>query len=342
VVQQNGSMTIRVGVIGAGNIGTSHARDLAWRVAGSRVTALYDADEARAVELATEVGATALPSYEEVVASDDVDAVLIASPDTFHAEQALVCLAAGKPVLCEKPLAPVEADARAVVDAEAALGRQLIMMGFMRRFDPGYAELKDVLGPDGIGEPLIVRNAHRNETAPYGLDSALSITNAAIHEIDINRWLLGEEYAWVEVLTGRSGPLTPEGQHDPLFILLQTTGGVIVEVEMFVQSQLGYEVTCHVSGGLGAAEMGDGAYVTTAQARRRGHEVPQLWLGRFQDAYRLQLQGWITHLVSGGPMPGASAWDGYVGSVVANRAVESLRTGERVPISLPERPGLYA
>jgi myo-inositol 2-dehydrogenase/D-chiro-inositol 1-dehydrogenase len=335
-------MTIRVGVIGTGNIGTSHARDLATRVAGAQVTALYDFDAARAAELAPELGAVAVPTYEDVIESDLVDAVLIASPDQFHAEQALACLAAGKPTLCEKPLAPVEADAKAVMDAEVALGRRLIMMGFMRRFDPGYEELKGQLGPDGIGDPLIVRNAHRNEVAPYGLDSALSITNAAIHEIDINRWLIDDEYAWVQVLAGRSGPLTPPDQHDPLFILLQTRQGTIVEVEMYVQSQIGYEVSCDITGGLGIANMTNGRYVSTAKARHRGEELPAQWLGRFQEAYRLQLQGWITHLTDGGPVPGASTWDGYVGSLVANRAIESYRSGERVAIELPPMPALYA
>jgi myo-inositol 2-dehydrogenase/D-chiro-inositol 1-dehydrogenase len=334
-------MTIRVGLIGAGNIGTSHARDLAHRVAGSTVSVIYDFDEARAQQLAAELGARAVTSYQAVIDADDVDAVLIASPDQFHSEQALACLAAGKPTLCEKPLAPLEDDARRVLDAEVTIGRRLIMMGFMRRFDPGYVELKAAMGPEGIGDPLIIRNSHRNEIAPYGLDSALSITNAAIHEIDINRWLCDDEYAWVEVLTGRNGPLTPEGQHDPLFLLLKTTAGTIIDVEMFVQSQLGYEVTCAVTGAMGAAEMGDGAYVTASRALHRGHDLPQQWLGRFQEAYRLQLQAWITHLLDGGPMPGASTWDGYVGAVVSSRAVESLRSGERVAITLPPRPGLY-
>ncbi len=339
--RQNAPMTIRVGLIGAGNIGTSHARDLSSRVAGSTVSVIYDFDETRARELAAELDARAVSSYHDVVCSDDVDAVLIASPDQFHAEQALTCLAAGKPTLCEKPLSPSEADARRVLDAEVSLGRRLIMMGFMRRFDPGYVELKDGLGAGGIGDPLIIRNSHRNETAPYGLDSELSITNAAIHEIDINRWLTDDEYAWVEVLTGRNGPLTPEGQHDPLFILLKTTQGTIIDIEMYVQSQLGYEVTCAVTGGSGAAEMADGAYVTMSRALHRGHDLPHQWLGRFQEAYRLQLQAWITHLVDGGPLPGASTWDGYVGAVVANRAIESLRSGQRVQVVLPARPALY-
>lgn len=340
-MHQNGGMTIRVGLIGAGNIGTSHARDLELRVAGAEVSVIYDFDGVRAAELAQEIDARAVTGYEAVIDAEDVDAVLVASPDHFHAEQALACLAAGKPTLCEKPLAPTEAEARSVLDAEVALGRRLIMMGFMRRFDPGYLELKGQFGPDGIGDPLIIRNSHRNEIAPYGLDSALSITNSAIHEIDINRWLTDDEYAWVEVIAGRSGPLTPEGQYDPLFLLLQTRAGTIVDIEMYVQSQLGYEVACSVTGGTGVADMADGSYVTTAKALHRGHGLPKQWLGRFQDAYRLQLQGWITHLEKGSPMPGASTWDGFVDAVVATRAVESLRSGERVPVVLPEMPALY-
>lgn len=335
-------MTIRVGVIGAGNIGTSHAQDLANRVAGSTVSVIYDFDQARSAALAREVGARSVSDYQELIQADDVDAVLIASPDHVHAEQALACIAAAKPTLCEKPLAPNEVDARAVLDAEVAHGSQLIMMGFMRRFDPGYVELKSQFGPDGIGEPLILRNCHRNQIAPYGLDSELSLSNAVIHEIDINRWLTDDEYTWVEVMTPRPGPLTPEDQHDPLFVLMRTRQGAIVEVEMFVQSQLGYEVTCSVTGEVGIAEMADGRYVTTAKARHKGHDLPELWLGRFQDAYRLQLQGWIDYLIKGGPMPGANAWDGYVGAVVSTRAVESLRSGDRVAINLPPKPPLYS
>jgi myo-inositol 2-dehydrogenase/D-chiro-inositol 1-dehydrogenase len=335
-------MTVRVGVIGAGNIGTSHARDLTHGVSGSVVSMVYDADGQRSASIAAELGARAASSATDLIGSADVDAVLIASPDDFHPEHALACLAAGKPTLCEKPLAPVESDARAVVDAEVALGRRLIMMGFMRRFDPGYVQLKAELSPAGIGEALIVHNIHGNLSAPYGLASERTLTNMVIHEFDIDRWLLDEEYASVTVLTGRSGPLTPEGEHDPLLVILQTVSGVIVEIEAFVNNQVGYEVVCRVLGSQGQAVMGDGSFITRSKAGSRGTDVPELWLGRFADAYRLQLQSWIDAVSGGGPLPGASAWDGYVATVVANRAIESLRSGSRVQIDLPDRPALYA
>ena len=327
---------LRIGVIGTGNIGISHARSLALEVSGAEVAWLYDADSARAAALAGELGALVAPTVEQLVASSD--AVVIASPDAMHAEQALLCLDAQRPTLCEKPLAPTVAAAQSVVDAEVDLGQRLISLGFMRRFDPGYIALKDSMAD--IGEPLIVHNVHRNEYAPYGLTTAGTLTNSAIHEIDINRWLLDDDYASVQVVAGRPGPRTPKGELDPLIMLLTTRHGAIVEVEAFVNAAYGYEVRCEVVGSDGTAEMGDGAFLTLRSQRSVGHGVPELWLGRFEDAYRRQLQAWIdaTHR---GRTSGATAWDGFVATVTANAAVASIEHGPQV-IDLPERPALYA
>jgi myo-inositol 2-dehydrogenase / D-chiro-inositol 1-dehydrogenase len=335
-------MTIRVGVIGTGNIGTSHARDLSFAVSGSTVSVVYDFDAARAGDVAAELGASVAASPQELIEHEDVDAVLIASPDDAHAEQVLACLAAGKPMLCEKPLAPSEADALAILDAEVALGQRLIMMGFMRRFDPGYAELKAEFVDDRIGQPLIVHHLHTNQSAPYGLASARTMTNMVIHEFDVTRWLLDEEYDSVQVLAGKPAPGTPEGELDPLLVILRMASGTLVEVEAFVNSQYGYEVSCRVTGSRGGAQMGEGSYITRSAAGLRGQDVPELWLGRFAEAYRRQLQSWVDHLRGHGPLHGASAWDGYVATVTANRAVAALQSGTAVAVDLPARPVLYA
>ena len=327
--------TLRIGVIGTGNIGTSHARSLAREVSGAEVAWLYDADTALASALADELGANVAPNVEQLVASSD--AVVIASPDALHAEQALLCLDAQRPTLCEKPLAPDVADAESVVDAEVDLGRRLISLGFMRRFDPGYVALKESLAT--IGEALLVHNVHRNAFAPYGLATAMTMTNMAIHEFDINRWLLDDDYATVQVVAGRPGPRTPEGQLDPVLVLLTTRGGAVVEIEAFVNASYGYEVRCEVVGSEGTVEMGDGAYLTRRAERAVGHEVPELWLGRFEDAYRRQLQAWVdaTHV---GRTSGATAWDGLLATITANAAVAAITQGPQA-IDLPERPALY-
>lgn len=327
--------TLRIGIIGTGNIGTSHARSLAREVSGAEVAWLYDADTALASALADELGANVAPNVEQLVASSD--AVVIASPDALHAEQALLCLDAQRPTLCEKPLAPDVADAESVVDAEVDLGRRLISLGFMRRFDPGYVALKESLAT--IGEALLVHNVHRNAYAPYGLATAMTMTNMAIHEFDINRWLLDDDYATVQVVAGRPGPRTPEGQLDPILVLLTTRGGAVVEIEAFVNASYGYEVRCEVVGSEGTVEMGDGAYLTRRAERAVGHEVPELWLGRFEDAYRRQLQAWVdaTHV---GRTSGATAWDGLLATITANAAVAAITQGPQA-IDLPVRPALY-
>ena len=327
--------TLRIGIIGTGNIGTSHARSLAREVSGAEVAWLYDADTARASELADELGANVAPNVEQLVASSD--AVVIASPDDLHAEQALLCLDAQRPTLCEKPLAPTVADAQSVVAAEVDLGRRLISLGFMRRFDPGYVALKESLA--SVGEPLLVHNVHRNAYAPYGLATAMTMTNMAIHEFDINRWLLDDDYAPVQVVAGRPGPRTPEGQLDPVLVLLTTRGGAVVEIEAFVNASYGYEVRCEVVGSEGTVEMGDGAYLTRRADRAIGHDVPELWLGRFEDAYRRQLQAWVD-ATQVGRTSGATAWDGLLATITANAAVAAITQGPQV-IDLPERPALY-
>ena len=335
-------MTIRVGVIGVGNIGTAHALNLARTVSGSVVSVVFDVDEARCDALASELGARSVRCVPDVFDADEVDAVLIASPDDVHAEQLRIGLAAGKPMFCEKPLASVEADAKAILDAEVALGQRLIQLGFMRRFDPGYVQLKRELTPDGIGYPLIVHNIHRNTRAPYGLVTERTLTNMVIHEFDTGRWLLDEEFVSVIVLAGKPGPLTPEDEHDPLLVILQSTSGVILEVEAFVNDQFGYEVVCRVTGSQGQAVMGDGSFITRSKSFSRCVDLPELWHGRFAEAYRLQLQGWVDALRTGGPPPGATAWDGYAATAVANRAIEAYRTGRKVPVDLPSKPALYA
>ena len=328
-------MTIRVGVIGVGNIGTSHALNLARSVSGSIVSVVYDVDEPRADLLAGDLGARRATTVAELINAEDVDAVLIASPDAMHAEHALRAIAAGK------PLAVGEADAKAVLDAEVALGRRLIQVGFMRRFDPGYVRLKSELTSSGIGEPLIVHNVHRNTAAPYGLRTEQTLTNMVTHEFDISRWLIDEEMTSVTVLAGKPGPLTPEGESDPILVILQAQSGVLVEVEAFCNAQYGYEVQCRVTGSRGQAVMGDGAWVTRSTEFTRGTSIPELWLGRFEDAYRLQLQAWIESLRSTSPLRGASAWDGYVAAVISDRAIDAYRSGDRVSIDLPVRPALY-
>ena len=334
------SPLIRVGVVGVGNIGTAHAENLARTVAGSTVTAVYDFDAARAAHVARDLGAVAVDSAEDLIAHPDVDAVVIASPDGMHAEQALACIAAGKPVLCEKPLAPELDNARRVMDAEIAGGRRLITMGFMRRFDPGYLALKAELDSGIVGDPLLLHCVHRNVSPAPGQTSAKSLTNAVVHEIDINRWLLDDEYASVQIMSGVPSRHAEGDLRDPLLVFLRTTRGVLVEVEFFVNARYGYEVRCEVVATEGALQMTDAVSITSARELAIGRSLPEQWLGRFGEAYRLEMQGWIDALRTG-TVTGASAWDGYMATLVANTCIRALDTDAALAVDMPERPSLY-
>src|SRR4051812_22998166 len=184
-------MVIRIGVIGTGMIGQDHIRRINEVVSGCVVAAVTDVDPAKAQEVAdARPGVTVHATGEEVVADPDVDAVVVTSWGPTHEEFVLASIAAGKPVFCEKPLATTQEACLRILDAEATAGRRLVQVGYMRRYDAGYRALKEVVDSGSIGAPLVVHCAHRNPSVPgyYAKESAISDT--AVHEIDVVRWLL--------------------------------------------------------------------------------------------------------------------------------------------------------
>jgi myo-inositol 2-dehydrogenase / D-chiro-inositol 1-dehydrogenase len=313
-------VSVGVGVIGAGMMGADHVRTITAAVDGARVVAVSDADTARAEAAARDGGGRAIADPLELIADEAVDAVVVASYDATHEEFVLACIAAGKPVLCEKPLANTAEACLRVVDAEVAAGRRLVTLGFMRRFDPAYEELQACLG--AIGAPLLVHCAHRNALAPAVYTSEMLITSSCVHEIDVSRWLLGEEIVAATVRAPRSSTQAPQGLRDPQLILLETASGVLIDVEVFVNAQYGYDIRCELVGESGALRLGE--------------QIAPDFRARFATAYRRELDCWIK-----GDDGAASAWDGYAANAVADACLASLASGERAAVELAERPALY-
>jgi myo-inositol 2-dehydrogenase/D-chiro-inositol 1-dehydrogenase len=331
-------MTVQIGVIGTGNIGRYHVDTLAQRVSGAAVVAVFDVDTERAAQVAGPVGATARASAEAVVADDAVQAVVVASPGELHAEQVLACLDAGKPVLCEKPLAPTPVECLKVVDAEVAGGRQLVQLGFMRRYDPAYLDLKAAFDAGELGEALLVHCVHRNAGVHDYFTSDMSLTDSVVHEVDTCRWLLGDEIVAVTVRAGKPSPHA--AIRDPQMVLFETASGVLVDVESFVNARYGYDVRCELVGSDGVASMGTPAPGTVTQSGSTGARVPADWRERFDAAFRAELQDWV-HSVRDGEVRGASAWDGYAATAVAEAGLRARAEGTRVAVELVDRPTLY-
>ena len=324
-------MTLSVGVIGLGVMGAEHLRILREETAGVRVTAICDADPDRTVQLAEDAVVFADPMA--LIASDKVDALVIASPDATHSGLALACLATGKHALCEKPLATSAAEALRIVDAEVAVGRRLLQIGYMRRFDRAYVEMKRVADEGGIGSPVLLHNVHRNAAAPDWFTGPMAVTNSFVHEIDISRWLLGSDLVSAVVHSVPGG--------DPLLITMETDKGEIVSTEVFMNAHYGYHVHAQLVGRTGTVQMAQLSATVTNSGLHHGHAWPENWVPRFRDAYRVQMTAWVRSVATGSPT-GASAWDGYVATAVAEQVVTALQTGTKAKLFLGARPALYA
>lgn len=334
-------MALNVGVIGTGMMGTVHIENLANRIAGTAVTAVFDVDTDRAAEIASQVGASATGSAAELVRRHDVDALLIATPGFTHAEIVLDALTVGKPMLCEKPLATSAEDALRIVEAEAALGKRLIQLGFMRRFDPGYLEVKGAIESGNIGEPLMAHMFHRNAVPPPGFNDELAMNDSFAHEVDITRWLFDNEIVATRVLQGKSSPAVPADAHDPQVLVLELADGALVLAEAYLANGFGYDVRCEVVGSSGTAELSTPRLSRLTGVGSISEIISPSWRERFGDTYRIEVQAWVDSLQSG-TIVGANAWDGYAVAAVAEASVAAIgEHGGRVPVTMVDRPALY-
>ena len=320
-------MTIRIGVIGAGIMGAEHARLIREEARGATLAAVCDADANRARAAAG--GGKAFTDPMALIGSDEVDAIVIASPDSTHADLAIACIAAGKPVLCEKPLGTTGADCLRVVEAEARSGKPLVHVGYMRRFDPAYGEMR-AKGSDGmLGKPLLLHNIHRNQAAPDWFVGAMPLTNSFVHEIDISRWLLGEEFT--------HGSLRASKGNEPMMITLETDKANLVSTEVFMNAAYGYHVHAELVCSGGTIAMAQPSVTLTNQQNRHGHSFPENWVPRFTEAYRRQMDAFV-RFAGTGRLEGASAWDGYVATAIAEQLVPALGTRDTIEFKLAKRP----
>jgi myo-inositol 2-dehydrogenase/D-chiro-inositol 1-dehydrogenase len=340
---------LRVGVVGVGVMGADHATRLATRTAGAQLVAVADPAADRVGELADQLGVAAYADPLEMIAAGDVDAVLLASPGFAHEEQVLACLEYTKPVLCEKPLTMDGESSLRVVEAEARGGRPLVQVGFMRRFDPEYAALRETLSAGRLGRLLLLHNTHRNKSVPSAdFRSEMIVRDSLVHEIDVARFLFGEEVAEISILTPTPTSYAASGVLDPQVALFTMAGGGIVTNEVFVNAQVGYEVRAEAVCELGSVVIGrpgSGTYATMAEPHAGegywGGLVPPDYRVRFARAYDLEIQAWAD-ASRRGAVVGPTSYDGYAATVVSSAGMESLATGKPVPVHLAERPAYVA
>lgn len=333
---------LAVGIIGAGGMGTRHAHNLHRHVTGARVAGLYDLDGARARQVAAECGeARAFEDPLQLIGDAGVDAVLIVSPDPTHAGFVHECLRHQKPVLCEKPMATTAADAQSIVEAEQEGGRRLIAVGFMRRFDGQHVAVRNAVAAGDVGRPFLFKGVHRNPMTQPHLPGSTVITNSAIHDLDSARWMLGQEVQEVYVRGVRTHPSFSDATRDMVLIQMVLSNECLATIETSVAVEYGYEVLAEIVG-----ERGTVITASPADALVRAHKaqavaVPQSHLERFQNAFVPELIGWVQSVQTGQPFAGASAWDGYMATLVAEACIQSLHNGTLVAVKTPAKPAFY-
>jgi myo-inositol 2-dehydrogenase/D-chiro-inositol 1-dehydrogenase len=330
---------LRIAVLGVGVMGADHVARISSRISGARVAVVNDYLPEKAAEVAAAVpGARVANDPFDAIVADDVDAVLLATPGPTHEKQLLACLEHRKPVLCEKPLTTEVETSLEVVRREAELEKPLIQIGFMRRFDPEYQHLKALIDGGELGQPLVMHCVHRNPAVPPSFNSAMVVKDSLVHEVDVTRFLFGEEIASVQIIRPAANPSAPAGLQDPQIAIFQTASGRHVDVELFVTTGVAYEVRTEVVGELGSATIGlDVGLVSKSR--------PGIWSGRiiqgsrqrFGTAYHIEMERWVDAVRTGVNVDGPTAWDGYAAAAVCAAGVRSLESGERVAVELAER-----
>jgi myo-inositol 2-dehydrogenase / D-chiro-inositol 1-dehydrogenase len=334
------SEQIAVGVIGTGGMGGMHAANLHSMVAGARLVAVADVDPARAEKLARRCGSAVFQDAVELIRDDSVEALVIASPDPTHAPLTLECLKNEKPVLCEKPLADSADAALKVVEAEVELGRKLVQVGFMRRYDPQHVAVKEAVASGAVGAPVLFKGWHRNADLDPGITSEWVVINATIHDIDSARWFIEEEIEEVFVRGMNTAPKLGEDVWDLQLFQFSTTGGRMGTIETYVVSGYGYEVGVELVGEQGTVHTAPPAGAIVRRDRASSQRIENNWLERFHTAYVIEMQQWVESLSNGRPT-GPDAWDGYASLVVADACIASLHSGSPQWVAKLEPPALY-
>lgn len=332
---------LRVGVIGTGMIGQDHIRRLTNIIPNVVITGVTDFDIDRAKQAAQSAPeAEVFETTEALIASDNVDAVLICSWGPAHEEAILPAIAAGKPIMCEKPLADTQEACLRIIGAEVKHGRRLIQVGYMRRYDASYKNMKDIIESGDVGDPLIFHSIHRNPSVPSHYTGDMAISDTMVHDIDVSRWLLDSEVANIRVVGSKKNS-KGGGLRDPLMALLEMENNTLASIEVSVNIGYGYDIQGEISAEDGTVSLAETNTVVVKRQGRFEGEVLTDWKLRFVDAYDVELAKWVDAAREGGAI-GPSAWDGYAIQAVSDAGILSANSGEVVELNMADKPALYS
>ncbi|HEY7623727.1 MAG TPA: Gfo/Idh/MocA family oxidoreductase [Candidatus Limnocylindria bacterium] len=284
-------------LIGAGLMGGRHAENVA-KLDEARLVAVCDPDADRAERLARDLDAVRVPSVDELVGSDDVRAVIVASPAPLHEDHAIAAARAGKDVFLEKPMATSLAGADRVIAAARAASVRL-QIGFQRRFDPAYADARRRIRAGDLGRPLFYRGVNRDRDAPVGAPGSMDpndiLTESAIHDLDGACWMLDDDVVGVSASLATIGPAARSPGPDVALVELRFARGAVAEIETLRGATYAYDIRSEIVCEQGAIIVG-GFAQTMLTVMRGGDRRDDLYPGfleRYEKAYAAELRDFV-------------------------------------------------
>jgi myo-inositol 2-dehydrogenase/D-chiro-inositol 1-dehydrogenase len=328
---------IRFGVIGAGRIGKVHARTIAANPK-AKLAYIADAVPAAAEALASTYGAK-VASVDEIMRAKDVDAVLIGSPTGFHAEQIQAASNAGKAIMCEKPVSLSVATIHQTLKV-VEKNKSTLMIGFNRRFDPNFAELQSRIRKGVVGEVEIVTVISRDPGPPpadYVKGSGGLFRDMMIHDFDMARFLMGEEFTVVQALGSSlvDKAIGEAGDVDTAAVQMQTATGRIAVITNSRRATYGYDQRMEVHGSKGMLAARNVHNTTVELHNGQGtlaDPIQNFFLERYGAAYANELSTFIAAVDSGNRDPRPNGFDGLQAQILAEAATESWKTGKPVKV----------
>lgn len=326
----------RFAVLGAGRIGKVHARTIA-EAPNAEVAFVADAIGEAAATLARSVGAEVC-SVEQAIASD-VDAILIATPTDTHADLIEAAARSGKAILCEKPVSLSVERIEACLPVVEKAGVPL-MIGFNRRFDPNFALLQKRLAQGEVGDVEIVTIISRDPAPPpvsYIERSGGLFRDMMIHDFDMARFLVGEEFVTVQALGGAlvDPAIGAAGDVDTAAVQMQTASGKIAVITNSRRATYGYDQRLEVHGSKGLLRAGNVHMTTLERADGAGFTqdvIQNFFIDRYVAAYAAEVQSFIDAMAKG-TNPTPSGHDGLMAQKLAEAATESRKTGQVVRLN---------
>ena len=333
-----------IGVLGVGEMGKRHAENLRRLVPEARLVGIADASAERARQVAAEFEIENwYSSLEAMLENKDIAAVLIATPDKFHAQAVITAARAGKDILCEKPLALNLADAHAALEAVAKSGRRM-QMGFMRRYDPAYASAMKRIEAGDIGVPVIFKSIGRDQFGPplaayqSNLNGMLFYAST-VHDFDLARWMMQDEVA--KVSSYATTAIRPEvaqfGDIVAGVVNLQFERGAIGNIESYAQAVYGYDVRTEVIGSKGSILIGTVNQHPAVFLTERGADrnLADHFLSRFADAYLAEVRDFVHNILHDRPL-GATGEDGLKSLAITVAAEQSYLQGKSIEVALAD------